>query len=331
MKLLFSLTYLLFFLFAQHSNAQAPSYYHQSWNQKKVFLGWDGEVLTTPENARFYRLINLKPNAKNQYRVEDYLMNDQLVRIAHFEEPNLINLQGEFICYYHSGELKSKGMYFHNERSGEWDYWYPKNKFKMTVTYFGSEEYQVEVINHLLDRDGNYLVKKGSGEYESYYLDFHKLKEKGKIKNGLKAGEWKGYYLNGKLKYREIYRKGELKKGIFYARTDAKYKYRRQEFPASPQKGFYAFQTYIDTELRRNQHLLTESGEVVLQFRVEIDGSLTNFRVLHSLSEQTNQEAIRIIKNFGSWTPQKVRGCPRPSYVFYGIHFNQLSSSVEGP
>lgn len=52
-------------------------------------------------------------------------------------------------------------------------------------------------------------------------------------------------------------------------------------------------------------------GMTVLSFVVEKDGSVTDIQTLKSLSPETDQEAIRVVKlTSGDWTPGKQDGVP---------------------
>ncbi|MES2265769.1 MAG: energy transducer TonB [Bacteroidota bacterium] len=56
--------------------------------------------------------------------------------------------------------------------------------------------------------------------------------------------------------------------------------------------------------LRRNQRTLSEThGRVVVTFIVEKDGSLSEAKVIRSVSEAADEEALRIIKKMPKWNP----------------------------
>jgi protein TonB len=51
-------------------------------------------------------------------------------------------------------------------------------------------------------------------------------------------------------------------------------------------------------------------GRVFVTFVVEVDGSITDVRVLRGIGGGCDQEAIRVVQNFPKWVPGKQRGVP---------------------
>ena len=51
-------------------------------------------------------------------------------------------------------------------------------------------------------------------------------------------------------------------------------------------------------------------GRVIVSFVVEIDGSISNVKVIHGVHPLLDEEAIRITKQMPNWEPGKQRGEP---------------------
>ncbi|KAF0128631.1 MAG: outer membrane transport energization protein TonB [Bacteroidetes bacterium] len=51
-------------------------------------------------------------------------------------------------------------------------------------------------------------------------------------------------------------------------------------------------------------------GEVIVQYTVDIDGSITNVKVTQSVHDLLDNEAIRVIKQMEKWEPAYQRGKP---------------------
>jgi len=49
-------------------------------------------------------------------------------------------------------------------------------------------------------------------------------------------------------------------------------------------------------------------GRVVLQFVVEVDGSITNIQIIRGVSPDIDREAVRIIESMPNWMPGEQRG-----------------------
>jgi periplasmic protein TonB len=51
-------------------------------------------------------------------------------------------------------------------------------------------------------------------------------------------------------------------------------------------------------------------GKVFVTFVVEVDGSITDVRVLRGIGAGCDEEAIRVVRNMPKWVPGKQRGVP---------------------
>lgn len=52
------------------------------------------------------------------------------------------------------------------------------------------------------------------------------------------------------------------------------------------------------------------TGQVIIQFYVEKDGSITNVKVVHGIGGGCDEEAQRVIENMPKWNPGLQRGRP---------------------
>jgi len=77
-----------------------------------------------------------------------------------------------------------------------------------------------------------------------------------------------------------------------------------------PKQGWGKFQEYIAENLRYPSKAKKNGveGKVYMQFVVEGDGSLSEFKVLKGIGSGCDKEAIRLLKNAPKWNPGKSRG-----------------------
>jgi len=77
-----------------------------------------------------------------------------------------------------------------------------------------------------------------------------------------------------------------------------------------PVIGFSSFVDYLSKNLRYPEKAKADKleGSCFIEFVVQIDGSLTDFRVVKGLSTECDQEAIRLIREGGNWKPGKQNG-----------------------
>ena len=63
------------------------------------------------------------------------------------------------------------------------------------------------------------------------------------------------------------------------------------------------------------------SGEVIAKFIIEKDGSITNMKIVKSLSKECDAEVIRIIKKTTRWIPAILNGGAVRSYYELPVIF----------
>lgn len=93
------------------------------------------------------------------------------------------------------------------------------------------------------------------------------------------------------------------------------------------------FAMYPDGKEGLNQHIVNNlnypkkaqdekiEGVVVVQYTVDIDGSITDIKVIQSVDDLLDKEAIRVIKKMEKWEPAYQRGKPVKSIYTQLFHF----------
>ena len=78
------------------------------------------------------------------------------------------------------------------------------------------------------------------------------------------------------------------------------------EFPG----GYKALLEFISKNVRYPEEAMKNAwqGRVVLQFVIEKDGAVSNIKVLRSVNETLDNEAMRVIREMPKWTPGKDKG-----------------------
>lgn len=72
--------------------------------------------------------------------------------------------------------------------------------------------------------------------------------------------------------------------------------------------GMSAFFKYVQTNLVYPESAKASGleGRVFVEYVIEKDGTVTNARVLKSLSKECDKEAIRLVTNSAKWNPGKI-------------------------
>jgi protein TonB len=87
-----------------------------------------------------------------------------------------------------------------------------------------------------------------------------------------------------------------------------------QEYTQYFVKNFYFYRDYFDEGTQ---------GNLILNFIVDIDGSVTNIQITKSLSREANREVIRVIKKMKKWQPaMNRRKKPVRTIAYLELHFD---------
>jgi TonB family protein len=83
-----------------------------------------------------------------------------------------------------------------------------------------------------------------------------------------------------------------------------------QETTPEPPGGIDVFMKYMK-KYTNHQYNSSETGKVTLSFVVEKDGSLANYKVVHSLNTEADGIAIQVLKDYNKkWKPATQNGQP---------------------
>lgn len=161
--------------------------------------------------------------AAQSNKVIVYYDNAQkLVKEVYYVEDTLsMQLEGLYLSYYTSGQLKEKGNYHQNEAVGYWQYFYENGNAKMQGelkegSNFGHWQYFYE--NGKLSMEGPIFDGMRQDEWTHYYENGN-IKRKGRYLNNRKVGIWNYFYESsrgddaqggiGALKAQAFYEDGE--------------------------------------------------------------------------------------------------------------------------
>jgi TonB family protein len=204
-----------------------------------------------------------------------------------------------------SGKLTAEGMYKNGDKEGIWEYYYrgtgiPKSKeeYKNGLNNGIYLTFYEDGSRHIV---GAYQNDERTGKWQYYYktgqtwmtVQYH---------DGYKVGDLISYHYNGVIKRKEKYLEGTL--------TEVKC---FDEFgEAVPYTPIYVdpkfegeISTFIGNTLRYPKAAKQEGleGKVVVEFSVNENGRVSDITIKESLSEECDEEAIRIVSMMDRWTP----------------------------
>lgn len=254
------------------------------------------------ENAKYYRKTI---NEKNLWIVYDYYIDGTLQMTGCFLDKKIKNRHGYFTYYYENGNVESRGEYTNNLKTGIWQYYY-KNRNSQLMT------------------SKTFVQGKKNGEINSYFYD-DKIDYKGYYLNDELDGEWYYYFKNGKISSHETYQNGKLIDFEFFDEEGNKLKTDINDkittFPEyygglDSLNKFLIEQGQKEIEIQK----IYPKGKTIVQFIVNIDGSISDIEVVENANLESEAVALAIVKKMPNWKPGKSHN--RPVKIYYRVPIN---------
>lgn len=254
--------------------------------------------------ARYYRKFTVKDSLLwvNQYNAkEHYLELSGSYRVKDTMR------EGLFTEYYKNGFKKSEGYYTQNLQVGAWTTWYPSGKFESKQSYLSDVN---EVIKTVL-ADSVLLAR------------FRLQKDRPGWYEGLRQGLNTWYHKNGRESAIETYENGRITAAKLWDDQGNISTAGLTDFYDNTQTPFADIQlnNFLTEHVKYPKESLKKGiqGRVVLQFFIEADGKLTDFKVMESPGDTLlDEEAIRVIKMLeGKVKPMVSHN--RPQGVYYTL------------
>ena len=319
MRLALILSFLLVPIFCF---AQAQNLYYLKEN------GQFGKYVQSRDSADYIRIVKEPDSGSMLYNVFEFYKNGKAKLIGKSPTIDPPRFEGQRISFYKSGIKESTSNYKKGALFGDQYQFYPNGKIYQAKKYLDSASiYDSFNDNYLIianyDSLGAVMVENGTGHYKGYNESFSEITEEGDVKNGKKDGLWQGSLKERKVHYAETYNEGMLIKGIatYDDGKDAAYSKSRGTPPAF-KGGLSAFGQYLSENIHYPQYERANDikGMVVLTFIVEKNGTLSNIKVIKSVSPRLDNEAVDILKKSPRWIPGTMFG--RPVGVVYAIPIN---------
>ncbi len=95
------------------------------------------------------------------------------------------------------------------------------------------------------------------------------------------------------------------------------------EGPPSYPGGLAEFGNYLKKNLKWKQDNRTAEGKVYVEFFVEVDGTITDVKIVRGLSQSCDKEALRLVRAMPKWIPGTWYQKPRRVKMVLPIEFKQ--------
>lgn len=154
-----------------------------------------------------------------------------------------------------------------------------------------------------------YSKKIPQGKFQELYINGQTHLE-GYFENGYRDSVLFSFWENGKMKRKDIYKKGKLLEGTVWDSGGNETEYFDFEVPAKFPGGEYKRMKFLTKNIEypvgaRDNGI---QGTVYVGFTIETDGTFSDIKIIQGINEELDNEAIRVIKLMPNWIPGYLDG-----------------------
>ena len=284
--------------------------------QDTVFINETGAV-TLREQANYYRIISPSDSAAIELR--EYFINDTLRSITHYTNKLATVKEGAVVQYNADGALAFRGSYRKGFQTGVWIYYSEKGR-KISERRLYTDPlksyYSIRYDSYTWGKHNEGKIdeyERKTGSWKEYHTNSDSVKLLSTYVNGMRDGEQLEFYLNGKLKRRELILNKKTKESEQYDTQGKRVKY----FPAFtypkppyPVKRALSGIDCVDSLLKRM--------DVRYAVRVHKDGSISGIEITGPVSSECTIKVTAAIQKMKRWKPAKYEHEPI-DYTFEGV------------
>lgn len=296
----------------------------QAINTYKIFTPSDNPALVKVKEINIYTkaystgTVN-KSDSLDNGTFQYYNPDNKLVKTQ-----NYVNGRKEGTCTEYSEGVKvAEYMFTEGFIQQAVTEYYPSGKVKAQKQYLKGTD-QILAAVQQDTAISNYLLKNSTGDVLSTEVRLRNI-------DGLWDGACTYYYESGKMASEEQFKAGKLEKAVFYDSLGRQVKTEKnvwnlEKMPAY--RGDYI--SFISNNLLYPKRALeTEtSGTVVVGFWVSATGTVSDMKVLKSVSPEMDAEALRVLKKTErKWTPALYHNIPVAQYYLAPIIYTLQSNN----
>jgi TonB family protein len=170
-----------------------------------------------------------------------------------------------------------------------------------------------QVVERVYFKSGQIQSETNYFPYDKKILHYKKKEwyENGQIRkdidydNGNLNGQVLTYWDNGQLKRHDTYENGKLIEGKVWNSDGKETEYYDFHVPPEFPGGVNNLAAYLTKNIDYPAKSKREGieGRVLLNFIVEKDGSVSNVKVIESVSKELDAEAVRVVRKMPKWKP----------------------------
>jgi protein TonB len=285
----------VFTVFYFNENQKKKTYYK---NNSKNGIEEEYHINGHKISTAFFK-DDLKNGMKKYYsetgfviKTENYL-NDELDGIL-----LLINADGQIAdsCNYSKGKKTGFQVSFHDNGDINSILNYVEGKAEgVELGYYESGE----------KRDSTFYKKDKIKGLKTVWFENGKIKELINYSEGKKQGELITYWESGDIKRKDVFKKNDFISGKCYSKSGEDTTYYMYEIMPTYPGGEAKLFEHLGKNVRYPQ-MARESGvkgKVYIQFVVEKDGFLSDFKIIRGIGAGCDKEALKALKKMPKWNP----------------------------
>lgn len=171
------------------------------------------------------------------------------------------------------------------------------------IKYF--ESGQIKSENHFVSN----TVKKFQGK-QTYWYENGKISSEIYYKNGKKHGSFMTYWESGQLKRQDFYKNGVFTEGFCWNKDGINIEHTKYKIQPKFPGNSNSLATYLSKNIKypRNSRTASIRGKVIVSFKVEKDGTISNVGIIKGVNLVLNKEAKRVVENMPNWLPAMLDG-----------------------
>lgn len=263
-----------------------------------------------PSNVKdhwFYTVIELDNLESDGYKTTKFSRNGSIVEKGWSKDKKYWQKNGLITTLFENGKIKKLENYKDGFYSGKVEEWYESGLKKLEGEAIKGDHfppYGMHIYNYWTS-DGKQTVVNGQGYYKK--IEGDEILQ-GSIHKGYRDGKWTITKTNSNENWELIYKKKKFVRGKYQNEAGEKTSFTQLMKQPVPEGGIKAFYSLLSKNIRINND--TPNGKTMVQFVVELDGRISEFKSLKQVSPEIDKEIFRVLQLVPSWSPGLHMGKP---------------------
>ncbi|MDB5131140.1 MAG: hypothetical protein JWR02_889 [Mucilaginibacter sp.] len=282
----------------------------QKNNKAVYYVMQSGALASSTANADFMLVISPPDSAAGSklFVVREFYPNGKirLIGTSLTKTYESLKLQGVQITFFPTGHHMRVENFKNGKAYGNIVNYYPNGKLYSIKSYMNDHKIFLKQCN---DSMGKVLAENGNGKWLEFLDEtFKNTYSEGEVRDGLAEGKWRDKTATGDFMY--VYRNGEMVsssntylRGIYTPGDTTGFKPLQgvPNFPGGVEEfgRFLAYNIRYPVVARENNI----QGRIIISFVVEIDGSLTEMKIVKGIGGGCDEEALRVMRSSPKWMP----------------------------